>query len=235
MPVGAQQEVLVSNEQSKEQQNTQKDTKQQSPEPGTSNNRLFGLPDFLTIRNRQQLPPLTSAEKFKVVVRESFDYTVYPWFGFQAALSQAVNSEAGYGQGAAGYAKRYGAAFADGTIDNFMTGAVFPSLLKQDPRYYRMGSGGFWRRTGYAISRTFVTRGDSGNTQCNFSEIMGSGAAASISTYSYHPRADRNGPNTLSVWGTSVGYDSMTNFFKEFWPDIQDLIHKTIHRHSDPR
>jgi hypothetical protein len=192
---------------------------------GTSNDRLFyTLPNFLTVQNVELLPPLTAGQKFKVVARGSFDYVEYPWYAVLAGISQAQNSEAAYGQGAAGYAKRYGAAFADGTIENFMTAAVLPSLLRQDPRFYQSSKGGFWRRTGYAISRIFVTFTDSGHEQFNYSEIVGSALAAGISTYSYHPKNERNLANTASVWGTQIGYDTMTIVVKEFWPDIRRKI-----------
>jgi len=194
---------------------------------GTSNDRLFyALPNFLTLENVNQVPPLTTGQKFNVVVRSSFDYVQYPWYGFLAGISQAENSEPGYGQGAAGYGKRYGAALADGTLENFMTSAVFPSLLRQDPRFFQSGEGGFWRRTGYSMSRVIITRGDSGRSQANFSEIVGSALSAGISTYSYHPRADRNLRNAASVWGSQVGYDTITFVVKEFWPDIRRKLHK---------
>jgi hypothetical protein len=194
---------------------------------GTSNDRLFfALPNFLTLENEGHVLPMTAGQKFKVVARGSFDPVQYFWYGFLAGISQAQNSEPGYGQGAAGYGKRYGATFADGTIENFMTGAVLPSLLRQDPRFFQSGKGGFGRRAGYAVSRIFVTRTDSGHQQFNFSEILGSAAAASISTYSYHPSDDRNFANTLSVWGSQVGYDTLTIVVKEFWPDIRRKLRK---------
>ncbi len=189
---------------------------------GTSDDRLFwALPDFLTVQNAANIPTLSTGEKFKVVARGSFDWVEFPWYGFLAGLSQAENSEPGYGQGAEGYGKRYGAYFADGTIENFMTEAVLPSILKQDPRYYQLGEGSFLHRTEYAVSRIFVTRSDSKTTQFNFSEIVGSAMAAFASTYTYHPRGDRTVPNTLSVWGSEVGYDTITYVVKEFWPDIK--------------
>lgn len=189
---------------------------------GTSNDRVFfALPNFLTLENVGQVPPLTTAEKFKVTARSSFDPVEYLWYAALAGISQAENSEPGFGQGGAAYAKRYAAYFADGTIENFMTAAILPSLLHQDPRYFQMGKGGFWRRTGYAASRVFVTRADGGHNQFNYSEVFGSAAAAGISTYSYHPVGDRNFPNALSVWGTQVGYDTLTFVVKEFWPDIR--------------
>ena len=217
---------------------------------GTSNDRLFlALPNFLTLENSGKVPPLTAGQKFKVVARGSFDKIEFPWYGVLSGISQAENSEPGYGQGLEGYAKRYGSAFADGTIENFLTSAVFPSILHQDPRFFQSSEGGFGRRAGYAISRIFVTRTDSGHSQFNYSEIFGSAVAATISTNSYHPRSfittrynpttgtltyvfnpsDRTLPNTASVWGTQVAYDTITIVIKEFWPDVH---RKMNHKHK---
>lgn len=193
---------------------------------GTSNDRLFyTLPNFLTLENAGQLPPLTSGQKFKVVTRSSFDFVVYPWYGFLAGISQAENSDPEYKRGAIGYAKGYGSAFADGTIESYFTCAIAPSLLHQDPRFYQMGKGGAWRRTGYAVSRIVLTRGDSGDRQFNFSEVVGSAISSAISTYSYHPRQSKTLATAASVWGTQVGWDTVTYVAKEFWPDLRRKIH----------
>jgi hypothetical protein len=198
---------------------------------GTSNDRLFyTLPNFLTVESKN-LPPLTAKQKFAVVTRGSFDYIQIPWYGFLAGIAQAENSEPGYGQGAQGYGKRFGAYFADGTIENYMTGAVLPVVLRQDPRFYQSGQGSFMHRTDYAVSRIFVTRTDSGGTQFNASEIVGSAMSAFISTYSYHPQGDRTVSNTMSVWGSQVGYDTITLVVKEFWPDIRRKMSK---KHGGP-
>jgi hypothetical protein len=94
----------------------------QEPPAGISNDRLlWALPNFLTVENAADVPPLTTAEKFHVTIRSSFDYVDYGWYAFLAGLSQMDGSEPGYGPGAGGYVKRYGAAFADGTIENVMT------------------------------------------------------------------------------------------------------------------
>lgn len=209
-------------------QTTDKDKqKQHDEQTGTSNDRLFWtLPNFLTVDNEGKYPPLSAKQKFAVVARSSFDYVEYPWYAFLAGISQAENSEPGYGQGAEGYGKRFGAAFADGTIENFMTSAVVPSLLRQDPRYYQLGRGGFWHRTEYAVSRLIITRGDSGTREFNFSEIFGAATSSAISTYSYHPSSDRNLSNVASVWGTQIGYDGLTFVVKEFWPDIKRKLSK---------
>lgn len=200
---------------------------EKNPPVGVSKDRLFyALPNFLTLENAGNVPPLSTKEKFKVVTKGSFDYIQIPWYGFLAGISQAEDSEEGYGQGAAGYGKRFGAYFADGTIENYMTGAILPTILRQDPRYFQSGKGSFMHRTGYSVSRIFMTRGDNGRQQFNYSEIVGSALSAGISTYSYHPHADQNLPNALSVWGTQVGYDTITLVVKEFWPDIRRKISK---------
>jgi hypothetical protein len=194
---------------------------------GTSKDRLFyALPNFLTLENAANVPPLTTAQKFAVTARGSFDPVEYFWYGALAGVSQWENSEHGYGQGAQGYGKRYGAYFADGTIENFWTSAILPSLLHQDPRYFQLGKGGFWKRTGYAVRRIFVSPTDSRHDQFNYSEIFGSAIAAGISTFSYHPRGDRNLRNAMSVWGSQVGWDTLTYEVREFWPDIRRKLHK---------
>ena len=196
--------------------------KGQSGTRGTSNDRLFfTFPNFLTLEEAGEVPPLTAGQKFTVLTRSSFDYAKFIWYGALAGIGQAVNSQSGYGQGAAGYGKRYGAAFADGTMEDYMTGAILPALLRQDPRYFQLGKGGFWHRTGYAMSRIVITRSDSGHNQFNFSEVVGSGAVASIGTFSYYPKNDRTASNVMSVWGTQLGIDTFVIVLKEFWPDIR--------------
>jgi hypothetical protein len=184
------------------------------------------LPNFLTVDKNGNIVPLTAGQKFKVVARGAFDPVQIPWYGTIAAINQAEDSEPGYGQGWEGYAKRFGASAADGTIENFFVGAILPSVLHQDPRFFPTSTGGFVHRIEYAASRIVVTRGDSGHHQFNFSEVFGSAIASAISTYSYHPRADRTIDNTASVWGTQMGYDTITLVLKEFWPDIRRKIKK---------
>lgn len=198
------------------------------------NDRLFGvLPNYLTVENEARVPPLTPGGKFKLVAKNAFDPAIYPFIGFLALVSQAENSEPEFGQGAAGYGRRYGVAFGDATIASFMTGAVFPTVFKQDPRYYELVQGGFKRRSAYSVSRIFVTRTDSGHSQFNSSEILGNLAAAGISN-AYHPAQDRSLANTLSVWGTDTGWDTMANLAQEFWPDIHRWL-KQKFVHSKPR
>lgn len=201
--------------------------KNQADDNSTSKDRLFfALPNFLTLENGAKAPPLTSGQKFKLVAKGAFDYVQIPWYAILASISQAENSAPGYGQGWEGYGKRVGSAAADGTIENFMVGAVLPSILHQDPRYYQMGKGGFLHRATYSATRILITRSDSGRKEFNFSEVFGSAIASGISTYSYHARTDRSVSDALSGWGTQIGYDTVTLMIREFWPDIRNKLKK---------
>jgi hypothetical protein len=197
---------------------------------GTSNDRiLWTMPNFLTLENADQVPPLTPGQKFKVVARGVFDPFEFVLVGFVAGLGQASDSNPTYGQGAQGYAKRYGTSYADNAIENFMASAVFPTILHQDPRYYQMGHGGFLKRSAHAVSRVLITRSDSGHTQFNYSEMMGGVSAAAISTYTYHPASEQNFGNVMSVWGTQMAWDAVTYMIKEFWPDLRKKSAKNKH------
>jgi hypothetical protein len=186
------QRSMASSQDSSEQSNAQEKEVRADLQKGTSNDRiLWTLPNFLTVENADTIPPLTPAQKFKVTARGVFDPFEFFLVGFVAGINQAGNSNPTYGQGMQGYAKRYGTAYADNAIENFMASAVFPSVLHQDPRYYQLDHGGFLRRSGHAVSRVLITRSDSGSKQPNYSELGGGITAAAISTYAYHPQSEQ--------------------------------------------
>ena len=188
--------------------------------------RLVGLVPNFYVTYDWKAEALTTKQKFKLAARSLIDPATFVIIGGFAGLEQATNSFSGYGQGAEGYAKRFGTAFADGTIENYMVNAVVPAVMRTDPRYYQLGKGTFVHRTGYALSRLLITRTDSGHNTFNYGEILGSGMGAAISTYSYHPAADQTFSNTASVWGTQVAYDAIRIVLNEFWPDIRRHYHK---------
>lgn len=115
--------------------------------------------------------------------------------------------------------------FLDETTENFFVQAIFPSIFWQHPRYYQDGRGTFWGRAGYAVSRTAVTHSDSGHTRFNLSELAGAAAAAALSN-TYHPASDRTVTNTMETWASMMGWDTVSNMLKEFWPDIRRKVHQ---------
>jgi hypothetical protein len=188
------------------------------------NDRIFwALPNYLTVENQSNLPPMTMAQKFKTVAQGCFDPVESMFIAIQAGIDQADNVNPTYGQGFVGYSKRYGTAYADAIIGNFGTGAIFPTLLHQDPRYYQMGKGRFIHRFVYAAGRVLITRGEATHrVQFNFSEFLGNGMAAGLAN-AYHP-----GPHTIAssddVLGTQCLMDALGYELKEFWPDIHHFL-----------
>jgi hypothetical protein len=142
--------------------------------------RLLGvIPNFYT-SYRYDTAPLTAKQKFRFALRGTFGPVSILGVGVGAGIEQATNSFAGYGQGAAGYAKRFAAKFADGRDSDFLTHAVFPALLHQDPRYYYQGSGSVESRLMHAVGSAFFTRTDTGLTAPNYSYFLGDLSAAAL-------------------------------------------------------
>jgi hypothetical protein len=196
-----------------------------------SNDRMFYvMPNYLTVDGQSQVPPVTWKEKFSMAAKGSFDPYEFTIVGIVAGIHQAANSDPGFGQGFKGYAKRYGAAFADQVDGNIMVGGLFPTILKIDPRYYRLGRGSFAHRFGYAIDRIFIARKDSGSHMFNIPEFAGNAAAIGISNV-YYPAADRNFSGNINDWGTQMGLDAFGNELKEFWPDIHAYLQRRQERH----
>jgi len=200
---------------------------------GRRSTRMFGvMPNNLTVEGAIKIKPISAREKFKLVAESVFDPYEFAVVGILAGIGQATNDTPEWGQGAKGYGIRYGTDFGDQVIANFMVGSVVPTVFRQDPRYFQLGHGTFWHRAGYALSRIFVTRGDSGKEQFNISEIAGNGLAGLISN-TYHPASDRNLEQTGQTWGTQIAVDALGFELKEFWPDIRRMLLRKRHRTND--
>jgi hypothetical protein len=191
--------------------------------------RLFGIvPNNRTSPSLVNSEPLTAGEKFKVASEDAFDRGTFALAGLFAGEAQLMNANRSFGQGGAAFARYYGAAYGDLVIGDYMTEAVFPTLLHQDPRYFRRGSGSGWSRLGYAMGQIFWTHRDSGGTQFNYSEILGNSTAVAISNAYYTD--NRTAHDAVSKLGMQIGVDMAANLLKEFWPDLQ---RKVLHRHRE--
>jgi hypothetical protein len=161
--------------------------------------------------------PLTSKQKFKLAFRTMVDPFTFGIAAAVAAIEQGQNHFAEYGQGAQGYGKRFGASYADGTTGTLLAGAVFPSLLKQDPRYFYKGTGSKTSRALYAIANSVVCKGDNRRWQVSYSNILGNLAAGGISNL-YYPEQDRNGAGlTFENAAIGIGATAIGNLFQEFF------------------
>ena len=193
-------------------------------EDSKKDDRMFYvMPNYLTVDGESHVKPISWKEKFAISAKGSFDPYEFAVVGVVAGIRQAENSFPAFGQGAEGYAKRYGTAFADQVDGNIMVGGVYPTILKVDPRYFRFGRGSFARRFGYAFDRIFVARTDAGAHTFNVPEFAGNATAIAISNV-YYPAADRGFSSSFSGWGTQMGIDAFGNELKEFWPDVHHYL-----------
>jgi hypothetical protein len=193
----------------------------QQPDAGKdrkpSKHVLWIIPNFRTSPVLQNFEPLTPKEKFSIAAQDTFDRGTFVLAALFAGQNQLGNSNPSYGQGVEGYAKYWAASYGDFAIGNYMTEGIFPTLLHQDPRYFRRGSGTALSRLGSAVGQIFWTHTDSGGRQFNYSEIAGNSVAVAIST-AYYP-ANRGASDAISQLGIQIGVDVAANIVKEFWPD----------------
>jgi hypothetical protein len=211
--------------QNKDKKDEKKDEKYDPNNP--KNDRIFMvIPNYGTVEHpTANIAPLTVKQKFKTGAQDAFDTYSVPLAGIVAAISQAKNDDSAWGQGWGAYGKRYAATYADTVIGSFLTTGVYPSLLHQDPRYFRKGTGGFRSRSWYALTRLFVTRTDAGKPQFNYSGFVGNATAAAISL-TYHTEQERNFSSFAGDYATQIAIDAFANQLKEFWPDIKHKLHK---------
>ena len=178
--------------------------------------RVLGfIPNFY-VAYGPNVAPLNSRQKFHLAWRSSIDPVTILISGVTAGVEQENNDFRGYGQGVQGYAKRFGADYGNNVIGTMLGGAVLPSLLKQDPRYYYKGIGSNRSRALYAIANSVICKGDNGHWQMNYSAIAGGLAAAGISNL-YYPDEDRNGA-ALTFENALIGTaeTAVGNLFQEF-------------------
>ncbi|MGA3234718.1 MAG: hypothetical protein ABSG03_00330 [Bryobacteraceae bacterium] len=205
----------------------QDDSSVQAPE----DKRVFGvLPNYRTTENSIPFKRITAKQKLKIALKDSFDWPAYLTGGLFAGLYQLENSNPSFGQGTAGYFRRFGTSSGDQIIGNMMTEGIVPSLIHQDPRYFRLGSTGGTKkhRVLYALESIMVARMDTGNKSFNFSEWGGNAINASIGN-AYYPdgrSASATGQRLLIDCGT----DALSNVLKEFWPDVKQWYKNRKHK-----
>jgi hypothetical protein len=194
--------------------------------------RVLGvLPNFY-VTYIPNAVPLTSKQKFKLAWKTVVDPFTFVFVGGSAGVEQAQNHFRGYGQGAQGYAKRFGAGYADTVSGTFIGSAILPSLLKQDPRYFYKGTGSMRSRFLYAIANSVICKGDNRRWQPNYSNILGSLASGGISNL-YYPAQDRDGAElTFENAALEVGGTAVTNLLQEFL--IRKLTTKLNHDSAKP-
>jgi Carboxypeptidase regulatory-like domain len=191
--------------------------------------RVLGIVPNFYVTYVPNAAPLTTKQKFELAWKSSVDPVTFLLTGAIAGAQQANNVFSGYGQGAEGYAKRYGADYADAATSTFIGSALLPSLLKQDPRYFYKGSGSARSRILYAIANSVICKGDNGRWQANYSNILGSLASGGISNL-YYPAQDRSGAGlTFENAAIEIGATAVANLLQEF---VIRKLTPNVHSHD---
>ena len=200
------------------------------PVQAAEDKRIFGvLPNNRTTEASLPFRRLTAKQKMTIAFKDSFDLPVYPTAAAFAALYQLEDQNHSYGQGMAGYAKRFGAAYGDQMIGNMMTEGIVPTLVHQDPRYFRLGEGSKKSRAWYALNRIVIDKSDSGHSTFNIPEWGGNALAVAISN-AYSPDI-RNASDNAQKLLIACATDAFSNILKEFWPDVKRHFQKK-HNHD---
>jgi len=193
---------------------------QENAQPQTEDKRiLWFFTNHRTTDDSTALSKLTPGGKFAIAWGDATDRAIFLQTAVLSGIGQATNGNPSFGQGVEGYAKRFGTTYADFAIENMMTEGIFPTLLHQDPRYFRRLEGTRRSRLGYAMSRLFITRTDSGRKQFNYSEVVGGATFLAISN-AYYPDS-RSVGNNVGRYVLQLGFDAASNVLKEFWPDLK--------------
>jgi hypothetical protein len=196
--------------------------------------RMAGvIPNFNAVLGGTVLP-LSPRQKMRAAFHSAVDPYQFGLAFITSSYGQATDSHStidpdgfrhGYGQGLAGFGKRYGASYADQFTGAVLGNGFFPAILHQDSRYYRMGTGSFAKRFFYSLSTTMVCRGDNGKRQPNYSNLLGNLASGSISNL-YYPQADRGFGLTIKQGFIVTAEGSFGGLLIEFYPDIRKHIRK---------
>ncbi len=192
--------------------------------------RIFGIvPNYRTSPMPVPYVPLSPHDKFKIATQDAFDRGTFILAAAFGGEAQLTNSEPSFGHGAQAYGKYLATSYGDYMIGDYMTEALFPILLHQDPRYFRRNKGGVLSRLGYAAGQIFWTHSDQGLGQFNYSEVLGNSTSVAISN-AYYPNS-RDASSAVGKLGTQLGVDMASNMLKEFWPDIlRKLRRRTEHQ-----
>lgn len=194
---------------------------------GTTLEKILGVKRGLkSFETPWDAPPLTARQKYLFALYEAEDMKAHVGNVLQSALAQATDAEPHYGQGWGAYAQRYGASEADQATSCFFIYGLLPHLTKTDPRYFRKKTGSAWSRIGYAASRTFITRKDSGGSTFNTPQVLGQAIQSGISL-AYYPPKDQGAGHAAVSLALSLLFNSGYNEATEFYPDIwRKLFHR---------
>lgn len=199
--------------------------------PASISKRLFGvIPNYRADVLRPLYTPLTRRQKYAIARSDSFDWPNYILLAGYAVQSQVAKGGFSHNGGLSGFGKYYARSVGDQIIGSYITEAILPDILHEDPRFFRRGSGPLWQRAFYATSQIVVTRKDDGRFGFNYSEIAGNAGVVAVTSL-YYPDS-RSASEGAERFAMQLGNDVISNLLTEFWPDIRRRLpfHRTAER-----
>lgn len=193
---------------------------------------LWIIPNYRTYPSIKDYEPIPVRRKFNIAVQDSFDRGTIALAAAFAGEGQITNATPEFHQGVAGFGRYWAASYADLVIGNFMTEAIFPTALHEDPRYFRKGTGSGLSRLGYAAGQVLWTHRDSGGAMFNFAEVGGNATAVALSNV-YYP-GGHTASTAVSKFAMQIGVDMVSNILKEFWPDLDHKFARKHHTDDPP-
>jgi hypothetical protein len=207
------------------QQNPQPETKEQQEQRAQQElkkeekQRILGVVPMFNVQSNGEAAPLSPKQKFQLMFKSSTDPYIFGLTAITGGIGMAENNSPGYGQGVEGFSKYWAAAYADTFDGNFWGNAVLPAWWHEDPRYFRMGHGNFFKRAGYSAATTVWCKRDNGKWGPNYGNVVGNFIAGGISNL-YYP-ANQRGLGETFDRGATVTYEGIVGAeLAEFWPDI---------------
>lgn len=192
--------------------------------------RMFGvIPNYRAAQYQENYQPLSTRQKYEIARKDSFDWPNFLLLAGFALQSQIASGGFRQNGGLSGFGKFYGRAMADQVIGSYITEAFLPSLLHEDPRFFRLGTGSILHRASHAASNVFVTRTESGRARFNVSEVAGNASVVAITSI-YYPQSQSPGEGALRL-GMNLGNDVLSNLITEFLPDIKRHFKQTLLSH----
>ena len=191
------------------------------PFPGQG--RMFGvIPNYRAAQYQENYKPLTTKQKFEIARKDSFDWPNFPLLAGYALQAQVASGGFKNNGGVPGFFQFYGRAFGDQIIGAYITEAMLPSLLHEDPRFFRLGTGSLLHRAVHAASSIVLTPAENGHLQFNFSEVAGNMGVVALTSF-YYPQSQA-ASEALERWGMALGNDMISNMLTEFWPDVRRRV-----------
>jgi hypothetical protein len=194
-----------------------------------SHGGILGMFPVLGVVSAPEAPPMTTGEKLHLAVSQFVNPFIVLEDAGKAQYYRATEPAEKIGYGGVGYARQLGAAYLDTVSGSMWSSFVYPTLLHQDPRYYRDGKGSIRHRLVYALAHVFIGRGDAGQKEFNWSQVLGSGTETIVSS-TYYPRRARTVGTITSNVGWSILGDAGTNIYNEFWPDFSRWLGRKLRR-----